>query len=792
MQSLSKNKIITSLLLSVIFIFLTITNFDDFSNQYDSLVGFIPDNYSNPITAVQPARIDFTITNDHFDYCYMVFVPQTDLSEDTTVTISIATSEGKEIFRQDYQGGNLFMSKYVNITPDEKVAKGTKCIMTIESDAKSEETSYRMMLGQSVKSEIDAWYCGDVQETGGSKPELHIVYPQHFGTNTFIVYCLCILLIVLLPLLPKFRFEQKLGWVVAVCAVPVSSAILLYFVEMLSNNSVIYISSKLLFCNLLIFMGLQLLLTAVTGRVHLGVTITVILGFLAGVINHFVLMFRGTAVAPIDIIAIGVARDVVSNYTFAVDIQILLAIAVLSAGCAVVARYPVKLEIKNRFQAVARVLCGIFACTVLIFICSKSSRDWSGATINFREINQCARDNGFIYSFIQNVHHLVMEEPVGYDSDTAQTVMESYTGTEGSAVQPDIIVIMGETWADPTVLTDVSSFSTDPMPYLHSVAADNNPNTLVGNTIVPVFGSGTCNSEFEAITGLSLANFSTYCFPYLQYVGNSTPSMVSYLKDLGYKTYSLHPGTPGAWARNRVYKYFDFDEMYFDENFPYKELRHEMINDASCFNSILDLLPEGNEDPAFIFNVTIRNHGGYAKNTDFDIRVNINNTDGKYADAERFASLMLYSDEEIADFISALEERHRPTILVMFGDHLPSLSDDYFNYIHLAQTETENPLIRYTTPYLVWANYDIDTADIPQTVSSNYIGLMAVKLAGLPMNGWYQFLDRQMAQTPVYSLYGTQDLDGAFVSNDPYSYEEIQYTFFRKSGIIPEKFYSYK
>ncbi len=792
-MKIERKRRIISMILAVFFVFITLTNLNWFTNQYDSLVGFIPDNHSNVIMADQSARIDFRVSNDNFDYCYLVLTPDTERAEPTTVTITMM-ADGQQVFCQSYQGGNLFLSKYINITPDTDIPKGTQCSILIESDAVEDGTGYRLLLGNSVKNDITAWYCGDAEETIPSKPELHMIYPDHFGTNTFIVYCLCLLIIVLLPLIPKFRFEEKLNWLVSAVALPASSLIILYFIEILSNNSIRYIPFRVLLCNYMIVLGAQLLITALTGRAHIAVILTAVLGFAAGTINHFVLMYRGTVVVPVDVIAMGAARDVISNYTFSLDISIMLAAAVLAAGCVVVSRYKTQLKIKNLIHAGIRAVSGAIAVAVLVFSCSIGSRRWSGAIIYFKEANEFARMNGFLYSFVQTIHNMVMEPPADYDEDAARQIMSGYTGTAGeSNVRPDIIMIMGETWADLSMITDVSSFSQDPMPYLHAVAQDDNPNTLVGSTVVPVFGSGTCNSEFESITGLSMANFSAYGFPYLQFVDDSTPSVAEYLQQIGYRTYALHPGETETWARDRVYKYFNFDEIYFRENFPYQDLRHEMISDGACFNSILDLLPEESTDsPAFIFNVTIRNHGGYSKNTDFDIRVQVENTDGKYSDAERFASLMLYSDEELQQFISELEKRERPTVLVMFGDHLPSLSDEYFSYIHMEQAETENPLARYTTPYFIWANYDISTTDIPQTVSSNYIGLIAMKLAGVPLNGWYQYLDEQMAKTPVYSLYGVKDADGNFVDSNQYDYRQVQYSMFRKTGIVPESFYKFK
>ena len=794
MKKISIRNIAVSLLLAILFVFLTITNIDSFSSQYDSLVGFLPENHSPCITNDAPAKIDISITDDNFDYFYMVFTPETEAAENTVLTVSVTTSDGRQVFSQDYQGGNLFMSKYINIDPVEDIPKGTKCTVSITTDAQDVSSAYRMLLGKVVKSGIDFWQVGDSVGENSLVPEFHIVYPEHFGTNTFLVYCLCILIIVLLPLIPKFAFEEKLNWLVAICSVPVSSVIVLYFIELLSNSSIRYIPFRVLLCNLMIVGGVQLLLTAITGRVHLAVIATVIIGFVGSAVNHFVLMFRGTVIVPIDVIALDAAKDVISNYTFTIDIQILLAAVILTAGCVIVARYPVKLNIKKLLPAVTRIVTGILACGLLVFSCSKYSRGWSGAIIYFKDATDFAQMNGFVYSFVQTMHNMVMEEPNGYDANYVKAIMANYDGKEKQTdIQPDIIMIMSETWTDFSIITDVSSFSTDPMPYLHSVAKDSNPNTLVRSTIVPVFGSGTCNSEFESITGLSLANFSAYCFPYLQYVDDNTPSVASYLKEQGYRTYALHPGETETWARDRVYKYFKFDEVYFQENFPYQDLRHEMISDGACFNSILDMLPtEESDQPAFIFNVTIRNHGGYSKNTDFDIRVEVENTNGKYDDAERFASLMLYSDEELEQFIKQLEQRQRPTVLVMFGDHLPSLSDDYFKYIHMDQAEASNPLAMYTTPYFIWSNYDIDTDDIPQTVSSNYIGLIAMKLADVELNGWYEYLDNQMSKTPVYSLYGIKDTSGNFVDINRYDYQHMQYTMFRKTNIIPQTFYNFK
>lgn len=793
-MKIDKKRRLLSLMLAVFFAFITITNLDWFTNQYDSLVGFIADNHSDVIMADKPATINFRVNDDNFEYCYLVLTPDTERAQPTTVTITMTTADGAQVFRQEYQGGNLFLSKYMNITPDTDIQKGMECSIVIESDAVAEGTGYRLLLGNSMKNDITSWYCGDVQQDMASSPELHMIYPDHFGTNTFIVYCLCLLIIVLLPLIPKFRFEEKLNWLVSVAALPASSLIILYFIEILSNNSIRYIPFRVLLCNYMIVLGVQLLITALTGRAHIAVILTALFGFVAGTANHFVLMYRGTVIVPVDIIAVGAARDVISNYTFSLDISILLAAAVLAAGCVAVTRYRTHLNLKNMLAAAVRALCAVAATAVLMFSCSIASRRWSGAYIYFKEANVFARMNGFLYSFVQTVHNMVMEAPDGYDAGAGKQIMAGYTGTQGeSDVQPDIILIMGETWADLSRITDVSSFDKDPMPYLHSVAGDDNPNTVVGSTVVPVFGSGTCNSEFEAITGLSMANFSSYGFPYLQFVDDTTPAVPKYLKQLGYRTYALHPGETETWARDRVYKYFEFDEIYFWENFPYQDLRHEMVSDGACFNSILDLLPmDSAADPAFIFNVTIRNHGGYDKNTDFDIRVNVENSDGKYSDAERFASLMLYSDEEIRQFIAELEKRERPTVLVMFGDHLPSLSEDYFSYIHMAQAEAENPLARYTTPYFIWANYDIDTSDIPQTASSNYMGLIAMKLAGLPLNGWYQYLDAQMAETPVYSLYGVKDASGNFTDVHQYDYQYVQYAMFRDTGIVPESFYKFK
>lgn len=782
--------------LALFFVIATVLLWGNFSGSYDSMIGFTPSNFSNSITAEQPAQIDFLVSKDKPDHCYLRFTPNGEAAQATVLHVTVVSENDEVLLETDIAGDALYQGQYINFVFRGSVPKNTRCRMLIESDAADEASAYRMLLGPSLSSDIQTWYCGAYEETGPDRPELHVVYLEHFGARTFALYSFCLIAGLLALLLPASRWQQKVrapfGFLILVFSAPV----LVCFVEMLAMNTVLYITPRLLVCNVLLLLGAQLLVLAVTGRTFAGTAAGVLVAAVAGIASHYVMLYRGTAINPADLFAITAAADVVSHYTFDVDMSLMLALSVFFAGCCFAFRYRAAFSlraVKGRLLRGGALLAGA---AMLAFCCSPLSLRWSGAVLNLKYNTESAQRNGLLYNFVQCLPSLNIQKPDGYSTEQAAEAAQRYipAGEEPEADnQPDIILVMSETWADYSAFADLSHLSEDPLAYFHSVAQDDDPRTLTGTTVVPVYGSGTCNSEFEAVTGFSMRNFDSSCFPYLQYVVQGTPSLASWLKELGYTTTALHPGIADTWHRDSVYPALGFDTALFDVDFPHQDMMHELISDGACFDTILDMLPADEEaPPAFILNVTIQNHGGYRSHTDFDLSIRADSEDSIFDEMEVYSSLLYYSDQEMQRFIEQLEQRQRPTILLIFGDHQPALNSEYLDFIHYGSTVSADPLLQYTTPYLIWANYEIDTGSIPQTLSANYLPAALLHLAGLPANGWFRMLWEQMQTAPVYSLAGVYDASGTALDASAETfglYRWFQYGGMREPDRYPAGFF---
>ena len=225
-----------------------------------------------------------------------------------------------------------------------------------------------------------------------------------------------------------------------------------------------------------------------------------------------------------------------------------------------------------------------------------------------------------------------------------------------------------------------------------------------------VRGGGTCNSEFEFLTGNSL-EFYNNIYPYTQFNFKDVPTVVSLLKDQGYKTIAMHPANPMNYGRESVYKEMGFDEFYsFEDYEQYEKVFLDRISDLDDYKEIVKVVND-TEDPVFIFNVTIQNHGDYDIST-LNPKYELVEMDEKYAeykDAQMYFTLMNESNKAFEYLIGELEEVSRPVILCMFGDHQPAPSESFNSFIHMDEVYRTDPLTQYQTPVVFWANYDIQT-----------------------------------------------------------------------------------
>ncbi len=593
---------------------------------------------------------------------------------------------------------------------------------------------------------------------------------------------------------PRTRLYERVREPFSLMVLVLGSPMLIYAVELLSYGSVIYMRPRILISNILIILGAGLLIGSVLGRLWIGTLFVTAFSRVAGLANHFTILYRGSAISPVDLFAIRSAAAVVSHYSFSFDMPLMIAIAVFVRIAVFAVRYRSTMP-KGKAFAALRGIGAAAGLGALVFSCTHFSSDWNGMYIYMKEYTESARRNGMIYNFVQARPTLRVKRPEGYSPDEVRKMSEKYVdGRREETQRPDVVMVMMETWSDFSDFTNTSFMSRDPQEYLHMVRNDDDPNTLTGHTVVPVYGSGTCNTEFEAVTGFSMRNFDANSYPYLQYVTRGTPSMASYLSALGYHTTALHPGIAETWNRKSVYPWLGFENSRFDSDFINKGQIHELISDRSCFDEILSCLPADGSgaDPQFIFTVTISNHGGYRKNPDFDIISSSGKDQTIYLENDVYSSLLRYTSDDLEYFIGELSKRERPTIVIFWGDHLPALNSEYLDVIHFESIVGMDPLTKYTTPYMVWSNFDIDQSEIPQTMSSNYLGVAVLKMSGLPVNGWYRFLEHAMKTAPVYSVQGDVFRDGVNTEDRDEllrEYEYIQYAAMKDRDSLAEGFF---
>ena len=319
---------------------------------------------------------------------------------------------------------------------------------------------------------------------------------------------------------------------------------------------------------------------------------------------------------------------------------------------------------------------------------------------------------------------------------------------------------MDEAFSDLSVLGDFDT-NTDYMPFVHSLQ-QGYENTITGHLNVSVCGGNTADTEFEFLTGNTMSFLPVGSIPYQQYIKSETPSLASHLKSLGYATYAQHPYNASGWNRDTVYPLLGFDDLSFVTDYYNQKIVRRYVSDETSFDKIIETYenkPAG--QPAFIFNVTMQNHGGYT-----DTYYNFDNTvtaDGLNNSAlDQYLSLIKLTDTDLENLINYFSNVDEKTIVVFFGDHQPNdtvassvLAANGMDYNDLS---TEELQLRYQVPYVVWANYDIAEAT-DQDTSVNYLAANVLKAAGVPTSDYQNFLLDLEQEYPIISAVRTETSD---------------------------------
>lgn len=530
--------------------------------------------------------------------------------------------------------------------------------------------------------------------------------------------------------------------------------------------------------NIAFYYWLFLFVFFIAGRTSISMAICVAAIAIIGVGNYFVVMFRSNPIVPWDIYSFETAMSVADNYVFSVDWALAEHIAMFILMLIVGVRTNIRLN-KKILRPILTVAMCIPAYFYISYLWQDNLERNTGLNDTLFNAKYMHSKDGFFVSFILDIHFLQIEEPKNYSDEYALSLLneQKVEKVETPEELPDIIAIMDETFSDPAVLGEFET-NKDYMPFVHSILRGEVANTISGYADVSVLGGNTANSEFEFLTGNSMAFFPNGSVPYLQYIRDGISTIVPQLEEYGYTTYGTHPYRAKGWNREFIYDLMGFDYRYFQGSFPFEDKLRNYVSDEADFKSILEWR-NNTEGPFFMFNVTMQNHSNYGGDFDnFDPQIVAkfkNTSSNKYLN--KYLSLMYETDQDVASLLSELSQSDRKTIVVFWGDHQPNdyvVRPIYKEYgLDFDNQTYEQQQQRQKTPFFIWANYDIQEQTNVE-ISLNYLNILLFETAGLQLDEYQTFRKNLwQGQIPMMNAVGYRNDDGDLVEYDD-APEEIQ------------------
>ena len=399
---------------------------------------------------------------------------------------------------------------------------------------------------------------------------------------------------------------------------------------------------------------------------------------------------------------------------------------------------------------------------------------------------------GVVTGFMTNLSNLEIDKPDGYSEEAVDAILDnvaesqkfstsplyptSYAATTAKDEQvkkPTIIYVMNESYWDVSELEQYGiKFDTDVSANLHALQQT----SAYGRAYSPSFGGGTCDVEFEALTGYSASFLPSGSKPYQQHVTKPMFALPSYLKTQGYQTAAVHCFWAKYWSRDTAYPNLGLDDFISLEDMHgvTKVRKHYwtngLVTDDSMADQIIgqyEKMKASSDEPVFLHAVTMQNHTNYNKdNYPDDQRVKVlEHPAGMKASTvgalEDFATGIRDADAMMGKLTAYFSQVDEPVILVFWGDHYNPIDSNYDVYTTTgyASDSSADPRLHQTT-LLLWSNYSDAQVDLG-TIAAYDISPVMMNLYGLQQPLYFQFLNRQLRVASRACTRGvTMNLDG--------------------------------
>ncbi|WP_296805199.1 LTA synthase family protein [Thiocapsa sp.] len=230
-------------------------------------------------------------------------------------------------------------------------------------------------------------------------------------------------------------------------------------------------------------------------------------------------------------------------------------------------------------------------------------------------------------------------------------------------------MIVLESFWDPMLL-DASELSADPLdPAFRELWA------AAGHAhgLAPVFGGYTANTEFEILCGFPVERDNVFFEGGLR---NEAPCLPRHLASAGYRSFASHPNAASFWNRVNAYRRIGFDTYWSDGDFDLDDMNKGFLSDASLYRQVLDRLGPQLHGPTPVFNyvLTYFGHLPYPLNAQ---RPTVIRAAEGHETVEAYANTLYYKSRELMDFLRELRRRDPDGLIVLFGDHLPALGNQF-------------------------------------------------------------------------------------------------------------------
>lgn len=511
-------------------------------------------------------------------------------------------------------------------------------------------------------------------------------------------------------------------------------------------------------------------LLAVVQKISIANLIMTVVFYTMGLANEVMCILTGDPLLPTDFLLLGNLGNIVSFVEIEFRITHLISL-IICIGSVVLfffldhrrkKRHPER-KIKLPLRAVLSVAGAVFFVFTSYTLCL--NKDFRYKTLSKNGVKIAAFNpkadyfsNGLILTFFPRIGTIFMPAPDDYSKETMEAIKDDESKEVFSAsenVKPNIIAIQNEAWWDSSLIPN-AEFSRDPLLFAREIMAEGKGGYLVS----PVFAGGTCMPEFEFLTGFTTRFLPDGVYPYIQSITEPTPSLASVCKDNGYETIAYHPYHENFYGRNKAYPLMGFDDFIGMDDLKNPEKRGWYISDMQMTEDIIRMYEEKKEDRIFIFGLSMQNHGDYTKKRyeNYDIQIKSDAfSENDFSGLNDFTQGVYDTDMALKKLVDYFRDADEPTIIVMYGDHLPLLGTDGSTYRDGGFIENDKAFNyqkheqMFKTPYVVWANYDISAYEFPEEISAGNLGIKIANMANLENLPWYYpFLNDFYLKYPVF------------------------------------------